>query len=91
MQVSVTGNWYGGRAEVRIDDREPLIIDSWISGWGGDLPWWFQIGNDLGPGPHTVVIKLLDTKNPDAPPTPEGQSFSFGFRRIGAVGPDALD
>jgi hypothetical protein len=91
MQVSVTGNWYGGRAEVRIDDREPLILDSWIVGWGGDLPWWFQIGKDLGPGPHTVVIKLLDTKNPEAPPSPEGQSFSFGFRRIGAVGPDALD
>jgi hypothetical protein len=62
------------------------------------LPWWFQIGNDLGPGSHKVVIKLLDKKNPKAPAspahcdgsTPDRQPFRFAFRRLAAVGPDAL-
>ncbi len=98
LQVYTTGNWYGGRAEVRIDDREPLILDAWREGWGGDLPLWHQIGKDLGPGSHKVVIKLLDKKNPKAPASPahydgsvpDRQPFGFGFRRLGAVGPDAL-
>lgn len=98
LQVYTTGNWYGGRAEVRIDDRKPLIIDAWIAGWGGDLPLWHLIGKDLGPGSHKVVIKLLDKKNPQAPASPaeyngsvpDRQPFGFGFKRLAAVGPDAL-
>lgn len=48
-----------GRAEVWVDDREPVVLEGWFEAdWGG-YSAFALIGRDLGPGEHTLHVRLL--------------------------------
>ena len=55
-----------GRAEAWMDDREPVLLEGWFSAdWGGYTPFQL-IARDLGPGPHTLHIRLLEEKHEES-------------------------
>jgi len=48
-----------GRAEAWVDDREPVVLEGWFEAdWGG-YSAFALIGRDLGPGEHTLHVRLL--------------------------------
>jgi len=87
LQHDKTSSFFAPKVEVRVDDRAPQIIDCY---WAYPFTAAFTslIGKDLGPGPHTVSLKLLAEKNPKCPAPPENAPFThrFSLQRIFAAG-----
>ncbi len=53
-----------GIADAWVDDRKPVSLDAWFSAdWGGYTPFQL-VARDLGPGSHTLHVRLRDDANP---------------------------
>ena len=64
-----------GQANVRVDDRPPVLREGWFDQTWGGYRQTTLLGRDLGPGKHRVRIELLPEKNP--------QSTGHEFRVLG--------
>lgn len=55
-----------GRAIAWVDDRDPVAMEGWFNAdWGGFTPFQL-VARDLGPGPHTLRIRVLDERHPES-------------------------
>lgn len=52
-----------GQAEAWVDDGPRVLLEAWFDAdWGGYTPFQL-VARDLGPGQHTLHVKLLETRH----------------------------
>jgi lysophospholipase L1-like esterase len=69
-----------GMAEIWVDDGPHLKIDSYMptstGPWGGPVPVFYLVAENLPAGKHTLHVRVLDEKNPEVSST-EVHSFEL--------------
>jgi hypothetical protein len=64
MEFHVRGPMGMGR--VQVDDREPIVVDSWFDQTWGGFRLTRELARDLAPGKHRVRVELLAEKHADS-------------------------
>jgi lysophospholipase L1-like esterase len=81
--VRVQRNRDFGIAEVWVDDGPHVKIDSYLplsaGSWGGPVPNFTLVAENLSAGPHTLHVRILDEKNPEAS---SSQKHSFELMSV---------
>ncbi len=55
-----------GMVRIEVDDRPPVVRDSWFDQDWGSWRGTTETARDLGPGPHRVRLTLLAEKHPES-------------------------